>query len=447
MRSSLGLRLLLTAAVTTGLALIATALVLNLQFRAYFDQRIETELDGHLFMVTGNLGLDENGDVAVAEVPDARFQEPLSGYYWQVEIEGAEPLLSPSFWAVPLDLPPAEEPGEIEYLTVETEAGERLSLANWVIQTGAGEGERRVRVTVALDRAEMDRLVGGFFRSSVIWLAAMGAFLLAASWVQVHIGLRPLEKVRGEVDRIASASKARLGDDYPSEVLPLVGGLNALLDANEAAIERARAQAGNLAHGLKTPLAVMQGIAARLRQDGRAKVADETETEIRNMQHIVERELARTRDSQQTMRRCQVAPVAHRLAAVLAEQPGAEHINWQVEVPEDLEAPFDEFDLTELLGNLLDNAMKWADCRIILRALRTDERAALIVEDDGPGIAPDEVETVLSRGGRLSEDRPGHGLGLSIVRDMAESHRCELHLEESEHGGLRVAVSWKTSDA
>lgn len=442
MKASLSLRLLVAAATTTALALVATAFVLNFLFRMYFEERVNDELETYLILLSGNVGLDAAGEVEIAPLPDPRFNQALSGYYWQVQIDDAAPILSPSLWAAPLAIERPAAAGRIAHETVEISAGTAVAVASWIITAGEGDARQEVFLAVAIDRADLDASAAGFFSNSVLALTILGAFLLLASWLQVRLGLKPLDNVRTELSQIRKSKTDRLSKSYPSEILPLADEVNQLLDTNAQTLERVRAGAANLAHGLKTPLTVMHGVARKMRRKGDDALAQELHTEIANIEYIVERELARSRDSHQVLQHCEVAPIAKRLHAALSRQPGAEDINWVIDVPETFRAPFDAFDLTELLGNLLDNALKWARGRIVLQAGRDEGAAFLMVSDDGPGIPDAAQAAVLERGGRLDTEKPGSGLGLSIVNDMAAAHGCTLTLARAELGGLAVRLSW-----
>lgn len=442
MKSSLSLRLLVAAGTTTALALVATAFVLNFLFRMYFEERVHDELETYLLLLSGNISVSTAGEIALAPLADPRFDQALSGYYWQIQIDDAPPILSPSFWAAPLGLERPDTAGRIAFTNLEIGTGEAVAVASWIVTTGEGSARREVYLAVAIDRTDLDASVAGFFSYSILALTVLGVFLLAASWIQVKLGLQPLEKVRAELSRIRNSTTDRLSEGYPVEILPLADEVNQLLDANSDTLERVRLGAANLAHGLKTPLTIMHGVERKVRRTGHDDMADELNTEITNIEYIVERELARSRDSHQIMRRCKLAPIAARLQSALSRQPGAEHINWVIDIPETLRAPFDEFDLTELLGNLIDNAMKWAQGRIVLRADLDGDMAFLIVEDDGPGIPDTARDAVLERGSRLDTEKPGTGLGLSIANDMAVAHDCSLSLGRASLGGLQVRLTW-----
>lgn len=444
MKSSLSLRLLFAAAITTAIALIATAFVLNLLFRMYFEERVQSELETYLLLLSGNIGVSAAGQVEIVPLSDPRFDQPLSGYYWQIQIDDEPPRLSPSFWAAPLAIARPDTAGRITFQNLDTGTGESVAAASWIVTTGEGSTRHEVYLVVAIDRTDLDASITGFFSYSVLALSILGSFLLAASWVQVKLGLRPLDKVRAELGRMRGSSKDRLSRDYPAEILPLTMEVNQLLDTNSETLERVRAGAANLAHGLKTPLTIMHGVERKVRQKGQAGLADELNNEIANVEYIVERELARSRDSHQIRRHCEIAPIAARLHAALSRQPGAEHIAWAIDIPDTLCAPFDEFDLTELLGNLIDNAMKWADGRIVLSGGDDGKSAFLTVEDDGPGIPDTARASAFERGSRLDAEKPGTGLGLSIAHEMALAHNCALTLDRASLGGLRVTLTWAT---
>jgi len=445
MRSSLGLRLFFAAAITTILALAATAIVLNVLFRNYFEERVHDELDTFLVLLTGNIGLDESGALEIAPMSDQRFMQALSGYYWQIEGDSEPPVLSPSFWAAPLELARPTQPGKIFYQDAMIGTGEPIAVASWVIALGEGAATQHIFLSVGFERKDIDVSVAGFTTNSAIWLAILGVFLIAASALTVRVGLKPLDRVREELRRVNRAQNMRLSNNYPTEVQPLVQEVNELLDQNDQTLARVRIGAGNLAHGLKTPLTILRGVARKLKMAGHDGHALDMNVEIDSMQHIVERELARSRDSHQARSTTPVAPVAARLCAALRLQPDASHLQWQIEVPDNLLAPFDTYDLTELLGNLVDNAIKWTRTQVTVRGGILDNHAFLSVMDDGPGIPKGQHGAVFLRGETLDPKVSGSGLGLNIVRDMAESHGCKISLGTARGGGLEVRLTWPTS--
>ena len=442
MRKSLSFRLFLAAGLATLLALVATAIAFNFLFRLYFEDRLRNELEVYLILLTGNVRVNYLDEPNVTPISDPRFEQALSGYYWQVQIDEDEPILSPSLWAAPLPLNRPETPGLISFSDVTIGADETVAVASWVVTVGEADERREIFLAIAIDRADLDASALAFLRNSLVWLLTLGLFLIAASWLQVRLGLRPLKKIRSELSRVGKTPNARLSHDYPTEVLPLAEEVNQLLDANADALERARSSAGNLAHGLKTPLTILFGLVRKVRNSAGEKLTDELVLELTNIEHIVERELAASRDSQQLLRKCEARPIALRLHGALFQKPGFEHIRWDIDVPKSLYFPFDEFDMTELLGNLLDNAMKWTATRIVLRGWSESTGVFLSVEDDGPGIPGVQRSSALERGKRLDAIKSGSGLGLNISERMAKAHGCELSLHRSSLGGLGVCLAW-----
>jgi len=444
LKSSLSFRLLIAASVTTLIALVATALVLTNLFRIYFEDRVHSELDSWVVTLTSQTKVDIDGALVVAELGDPRFAQPLSGYYWQVIPENAEPVLSASFWAQPLEVGVPAEPGVITYSTVTGSDGGSYLTGSWRITLGQEGGEQEIRITVAVDRASVDTPISNFTQNVTIAMIVLGVFLVLASWFTVRIGLGPLKTIKSEVNFVKSNPQSRLSTDCAVEVAPLVEEVNDLLDRQEQNVEGARARASTLAHGLKTPLTVMRALAQDLRRTGKsASIPEEIDFQVGSMQHLVERELARTRDqaSGQAMR-YEVRPIVQKLVRAFQRRTGGEEIEWKIDIPSDMQSPFDEFALTELLGNLIDNATKWTTDRIVISGANSPTEAFIQITDNGPGIREDQLETVLRRGGRLNSDVAGEGLGLSIVQDMLEQRGIELFITNPKEGGLAVRIDW-----
>jgi signal transduction histidine kinase len=303
-------------------------------------------------------------------------------------------------------------------------------------------GGQTVRVAVALDRAEIHSAGLAFASELAPSLGLLAAFLLTAAWMQVAIGLRPLDAVRHRLHEVRAGREARLGMAFPDEVRPLAAEVDHLLDAQEAAIARARARAADLAHGLKTPLTILASDAEELRAAGETRIADEIATVTDGMRRHVERELVRARAGiRARVGAAQpVRPVLDQVVAVLRRTPRGHPLGWDIDAADGLAAPVDAQDLAEIVGNLGENAAKWAASRVRVVARREGGAVTFSVEDDGPGVPEDQIPTVLARGGRLDEAEPGTGLGLAIVRDLAEAYGGSLSLKRSSLGGLSAEV-------
>jgi signal transduction histidine kinase len=234
-----------------------------------------------------------------------------------------------------------------------------------------------------------------------------------------------------------------MSDDVPIELRPLVTETNRLLEAQEKAIENARARAGDLAHGLKTPLTALGLVAENLRQHQEPDLAAELEQQLKGLNAHVDRELTRARIAANSTvtQRALVHPVATRLLRTMDKLPRGDRIDWQLDCEPDFAAPVEEVDLAEILGNLLDNARKWARSKVTVAARSAGAGVELAIEDDGPGISEADYARVMRRGTKLDESVPGSGLGLNITRAVVEAYGGKVALERSACGGLRVRLS------
>jgi signal transduction histidine kinase len=275
------------------------------------------------------------------------------------------------------------------------------------------------------------------------YLALIAVVLGAAALVQIRIGLAPLEGIRRGVSAIRSGQAKRLPDsELPDEVQPLASEFNAVLEARERSVERARAWTADLAHGLKTPLSALAAGAQDLREQGQAALAEELEELAQSMRRRVDRELvrARLRSGRASAKASADAVAAVRgLVDALRRTPDAEHLHWELEAPPTAQVAMSADDLMELLGNLLENAGKWARSRIWIR-VDAGDRVRIIVNDDGPGVPASQLARLGERGLRLDEAKAGSGLGLAIVRDVASAYGASLTLRSLPGAGLRVEV-------
>jgi len=267
--------------------------------------------------------------------------------------------------------------------------------------------------------------------------------LLAAGLWQVRSGLTPLHRLRGRLADMRDGRARRVEGDYPAEVQPLVDDLNALLEEREQRVARAQAKAGDLAHGLKTPLAVLAQEAERAQASGHRELAATLGEQIERMRRQVESHLVQARAigaGSVAEERCLVADSAQGLARALLRLHAERGVRIDVHVPAGCIARVGRTDLDEMLGNLLDNACKFARSRVALEAVAVERRIVITVDDDGPGLGDALRAEVLKRGVRADEEAPGSGLGLAIVRDLAELYGGSITLGASPEGGLRARL-------
>ncbi len=444
-RGSLKRRLLVLGGVTTALALLVAGLGITGLFERHVKRRAIAELDTYIRQISAGISFDARGVIAFKRtLPDPRFGEPQSGLYWQIEDEEAKRLLrSRSLWDETLKMPQdVLDAGGVHLHVIDGPSRSTLLARERSIAFTLRTGRRRVRISVALDMREIETATAEFSSDVIIALALLGIALVAGAWVQITLGLRPLELLQQSVLAVRSGTKSRISAAKPDEVMPLVSAVNSLLDAQAQAIESAKARAADLAHALKTPLTVLIADAAKLRDSGAAAVAAEIEELADTMRRNIDRELSRVRlqgvHSLQIYE-TQVEPAVAKLVRTVGRTPNGEVLAWHVDIAKDTAAPLKEDDLAELLGILLDNACKWADSAVTISA-KAKNGLAIIIEDDGPGAPASFVHRLGERGLRLDEAVPGSGFGLAIANDIVKAYGGTLTFANIEPHGFRAAV-------
>ena len=441
---SLRWRLLLGAASAILLALCVAWALMTLLFERHLEHRLQADMTRDALQLVAALSFAPDGSPVLAESPgDARLRQPAGGYYWQVT-SGGGALRSRSLWDSALPVP-ADPPAD-----------------DWRLRRAAGPFgqqvlvlERRLiigsnRPATVVQFAQDARAIavarGEFARELALFLIVLWLLLSAAAWLQVTLGLRPLARVRDELAELEKNANARLPPPALRETSPLVEAINALADARERELERARRRAADLAHGLKTPLAALAAQSRRAREAGADGAADGMDRAIAAIGRVVDGELARMRlarlgKSPGTV--CNVRSVAERLINVLEHTEKGERLVFGLDVPERLQLDIGEEHVSEILGALLENATLHARRQVRIVAEAGADWTRLLIEDDGEGIDPARREQALLRGVRLDESgESGSGLGLAIARELVEANAGTLRLLESSLGGLQVLLVW-----
>jgi signal transduction histidine kinase len=404
-----------------------------------FDKQLEYVLNA--MIAASEIGPD--GEVRFNRPPaDQRFLEPYSGVYFQVSGEGADTFPSRSLWDRRLAVNAGHKDIDLHtYDSREFEAEPLRIVERDVILPGS---EVRWRFQVAQSREIIDRQIRDL-RQTLIWsFVALGLGLLVLATLQAFYGLWPLRRVRSEVVAIRSGKQQRISEDFPREIFPLVRELNELLAHSEEQAEEARRHAGNLAHALKTPLTVITNAATAKSDD----LADTVCREATTMRRQVDHHLARARA---IGRRASVQARATVWESLEAVERAVTRLypDATVDIAGDRQASVrvERQDLDEMLGNLVENAAKYGHGRVFVTVEQVgDKGVEIMVEDDGPGIPPQEREAIFARGARLDTGKPGTGLGLAIVRDVAEIYGGSVRLEESEDlGGLLARLTLPTA--
>lgn len=443
-RHSLRLRLSVISGIVLAVSLVVTAIGLTELFTRHLERRVGQELDTHVDQLSGSLRYDVSGGLALtAEPADPRFSRVFGGLYWQVmDTTTGRLLRSRSLWDSELDLPSdLLNPGDVHVHDIAGPNGAALLVHEQLIIVKFQSADRRLRISVAIDRGELEALKAGFVRDVVLTLVLLGCLLLAGFGFLIRAGLRPMDGIAESLGAIRSGRTKRLDDNVPREVAPLVDEVNALLQAQDEALVRARDRAADLAHGLKTPLTALTADIKRLRDKGEKAIADDIEELASRMRRHADRELARARiRHSRLISGSDLGEVASGIIRTLGRTPDGEMITISQDIAPGLLIPVDLDDLNEVVGNLMENAVRHAKSVVRLSARHDDDRVCIMVADDGPGLDPQQQEVAASRGGKLDLSASGAGLGLAIVQDILSAYEGELRLDRTDKGGLVATV-------
>lgn len=432
---SLRLRLALAGAVAILAALALMAVGLSHLFAAHVERRAVAELGVQLDQALAGLDIGPEGLTLQGRLADPRFATPYGGLYWQVNwAEGVE--RSRSLWDTVIELPSDTlEGGSVHVHHLAGPRGDALLVIERSVTLPARLGAGDARVAVGMATAELIQARRAFMVDLAPYLGLLALVLTAAGWVQLSVGLRPLRGLGAHVAALRAGDTSRMGADWPLEVTPVATEIDALLEARETEIDRARTRAADLAHGLKTPLQALMGEATRLRTSGATVQADAIEDTALAMKRTVDRELARSRTAARaTDVHADPAAVADRLISVLRRTPDGARLDWQSDISAGLAVALHEADLADALGALAENAARHARTCVSLSAGSQGGAIFLSVTDDGPGIPAAKRDALLNRHARA--DETGTGLGLSIASEIALAAGGELSLTQEAGGGL-----------
>jgi len=438
-RRSLRLRLALAGAASVGLALVVAFFGLSLLFERHVERRVTDELVLHLAQVIAGLDRTSAGAIDVVRPPaDPRFQTPLSGLYWQIDTPAGQ-RYSRSLWDTVLTLPRIDPPAPQQFSVKGPGNAELIAVVREIV-TEERLGAVPVVAAVAIERSAVVEATTAFRRDLLPYLALLALLLFAASLAQIIVGLKPLGDLRKRIAVIRSGDADRLGDAFPDEVLPLTAEVDGLLQSREDQLRRARERASELAHGFKTPLQVLSGDVVRLKSTGQVETARDIETVINVMRRLVDHEMARARMADSGHRASSdLAKVVSSVIAVVSRTPAGQRIHWASDLPEHLKVRIDPDDLSELVGNIAENAGRYGREEVSISASRIGDTIELCITDDGPGIPEDKLPHVLRRGGRLDSTSGGAGLGLAISESIVQTAGGSIALENA-HPGLRVIL-------
>ncbi|MDX8481505.1 HAMP domain-containing sensor histidine kinase [Mesorhizobium sp. VK24D] len=443
MGNSIRFRLWLAATVSILVALAIAGVGLRYLFELNVERRIVGELTVDLNELIGVTAYGPDGRLSVrAPLTDPRFSIPLSGHYWQVEdVASGNLVRSRSLWDATLALDARETGGELK--EIKEFKGPEGELAIAVARMVIDAGGRSFRAVVAESHRSVEVAVSEYVRDLAPALIVLALALMATFFIQITVGLAPLESLRVAVRNVVAQRSSRLEVAAPREVQPLADEINRLLEAQDKALVRARSRATDLAHGLKTPLQVLSADIRVLRKKGETELADEIEKSASTIRRHVERELARARLVPGVFGKapCRVAETVAGVVGVVRRTPGDARLSFEIDIAEDLVAPVDEGDLSEILGNLVENATRFARASVRITASATAGAVVIAVADDGPGIPDADRQSVLSRGVQLDSRGGSSGLGLAIVSDIVEAYGGSLAMSNADPG-LIVTISF-----
>lgn len=437
---SLNARIILAASLVLAIFLALTGIALDHAFRDSARAAREERLQGQLYLLIAAAEVDEAGRLAMPEqLQEPRFGQPGSGLYATIDDgRGKTRWRSQSALNVGLPADVLLAAGERRFAELPSANGVHFFVYRMGVSWSEGKRKFAFTFSVAEDLAAFNTQLAHYRRSLWGWLGAMALLLLLAQAVLLRWGLRPLRRVAAEIRAIEGGEKERLGSDYPPELKALTENLNGLLQRERAQQQRYRDALGDLAHSLKTPLAVMRGALSE-KSSLAATVAEESE----KMQRIVDYQLQRAATmgpSSPLAATLEIRPLAERIIASLDKVYRDKAIRAEVHLDKAPGFRGDRGDLLELLGNLLDNAYKWSASRVKLSVWTEEGKITLLVEDDGPGIPPADIERILQRGARADQATPGQGIGLAVVASIVQAYGGEIAIGSSTLGGAGITI-------
>jgi len=436
---SLNARITLSAAVVLAAFVILSALTLDKTFRDSARNAREERLLAQIYLLMAAAEVDDDGVLQISSrATEPRLDLPDSGLYASI-VDGGGAIAWKSRSSLSVDLPatPALAAGQQSFSRTSRDRRRYLQ-KSYGIDWNTGTSSHPFTFTVIEDSGAYEEQLGLYRRSLWAWLATMAVLLLVSQWAALRWGLAPLRKVSDELNRLEQGEQQQITGHYPNEVQRLADNLNAVLSHERKQQQRYRDALADLAHSLKTPLAVVRGT-ARQHFSGDAKAIEE---QIEQMDRIIGYHLQRAAASGRGTIGAPVAlrPAAERVVAAVRKVYSDKLLDVRVDIADDLRFRGDEGDLTEVLGNLVENACKWCRGTVRISASSGNGYLRLGFEDDGPGINDRDVARVFARGARADESVPGHGIGLSVVREIVRAYGGNVRIAKSALGGALVEL-------
>ena len=437
---SLWSRLLLISGLWILIALCFGGYILSLTFKesveAQFDARLN-DMMVNLIAVTTDRENEEGMVKVYRALSDPRFEQPYSGWYWQISATGFTPIRSRSLWDEALETDFSKPAAQARFMDIIGPDNQSLRVLEQDIRID--DNPMSYRYVIAMDKQAIEEQIDYFDRILIYSLGGLGVGLFLSSVLLIVFGLKPLKKVKNALSQIRSGEKSRLPNDFPKEIQPLADEMNALIEHNNEIIDRSRTQVGNLAHALKTPLTILMNEAILQRGSLADLITKQAKVMRQHVDHYLRRARAaanvnvigvRTEMDGVLTDICRAMSLLHKDKSVMLMSLDAHKHYFRGE----------KQDFEQIVGNLIENAAKWASSKVKITLIERENGHEVVIDDDGPGISQDLRAAVFNRGKRLDETVSGSGLGLSIVADLIELYGGGVDLRDNEYGGLRAVV-------
>lgn len=439
MALSIHARILFSAFIILALFLGLTGIVLDSAFRNNVENAQKENLRTQIYTLLATAELGKNDQLFLPEeITEPRLNIAESTLHARV-VSPAQKLIwqSKSMINTHISFPTDIKLGEFLF-TVNSNSKQTYTILSFATLWVTEQGEQQYIFQVAENQKVLHRQIKTFRHNLWGWLAGVGLLLIIVQALILRWGLTPLRHVADDLLAIEKGETPRLTGQYPKELTPLTSNLNQLLESSQQQLARYRDALGNMAHSLKTPIAVLRGVFAS--SDIQQK--DTAEEQIQTINNIVEYQLQRAATAGQrgTHTKTRLQPVVDKINNSLQKVFHEKHINVNINIKPGLAIKMDEGDLFELLGNLFENAYKWCNSTIHFTAHRQNQHLELIIEDDGPGIAKQQRQRILLRGQRADQDTPGHGLGMAMINDMLLLYEGNMEISDSALGGAKIRI-------
>lgn len=418
-------------------SLVLAGFILHTLFVANLERSVQEDLEAALTRIVALIDPDAAQPTIRSPLPDPRYDTPLGGRYWQIEDSDTGVIArSRSLFDQQLSGEQGRDTGTFHFAN-----DDNLHLI--MIRRPIELGDRHFEITVGEDHEPIHEAGMRFAWDIARLFSLLALGILGIAWVQLRMSLRPLNRLRSAVDDVRRGDVERMTEAFPSEIQPLVDEVNALLAERHSLAERGRRRAADLAHGLKTPLAAVHGVAMRLRDRGDDADAEALDDLAQEMSSRVDYQMRlaslRTR-SREHRESSSLNTAVLRTMTVLRKTGRGEMLHWKAELGEELMVDIHRQDLLELVGVTLENAAKWARSSVVIQSATEGNVALMTVADDGPGIAPEHMAKLGARGVRHDESVPGTGLGLAIATEILELNGGTISYAAAPLGGLLVEI-------